>query len=119
MKKLLLVILLFASPVFATTRYVSTTGSDSNSCAASASSSTPKQHFTGGNGALACMSSGDVLIVRGGTYTETIDQGSGANLPSGSSGSPTTIQAFSGETVWLQPTGGNVGFHVVGTISYI
>src|SRR5206468_3541677 len=59
----------------------------------------------GASGALACMSGGDTLIVRGGTYNESIASGID-NIPSGSSGAPTTIQTATGETVWLKGTAG-------------
>jgi parallel beta-helix repeat protein len=53
-------------------RYIATTGSDSNSCDASKVSTTPKQNFTGANGAIACMGGADVLVVASGTYAESL-----------------------------------------------
>lgn len=117
-RALLALVILFAREAYATTRYVSTAGSDSNSCSSSTSSSTPKQHFTGVSGALACMSGSDTLIAAAGTYAESIDTTT-ANLPSGSAGSPTIIKAASGATVWIQPASGNFGIAIAGSYSYI
>jgi len=81
--------------------YVSTSGNDSNSCDASLSSSTPKRNFNGAQGALACLSAGETLLVRGGTYVEVIDN----VVMAGTSWANTIrIAAYPGETVWLKPT---------------
>jgi len=120
MKKLLAFIFFLSSPVWATDRYLATNtnnGNDSNSCAASTSIMTPKRNFNGVNGALACMSAGDRLIVRGGTYAEFISTFSGSNVPSNA-----TILAYDSvnEKVWLQPTGvGANGIFLTGTRSGI
>src|SRR6266850_7207273 len=46
----------------ATTYYVSTSGTDSNSCATSTSSgASAKRNILGASGAVACMASGDTL----------------------------------------------------------
>lgn len=97
-----------ASPALAATRYVATTGSDSNSCAASTSSSTPKRNLKGASGAIACMASGDTLIIKGGTYTENnIGAFADFQIPSGTNDSTrTTVRAETGETVILKPTSG-------------
>lgn len=83
-------VLLFASPAWAaTTRYVATTGSNSNTCADSTSIATPKLTFTGASGALACMSGGDTLKVVAGSYNDRL---LGSLIPIGSSGAPTIIE---------------------------
>jgi parallel beta-helix repeat protein len=96
---LLLACLLWAVPVWAATYYMSTTGSDANSCATAQNISTPKTTF---NSAIPCLSAGDTLIVRGGNYSQAIKTASISPFPEGSSWSnPITIKAASGETVWL------------------
>jgi hypothetical protein len=82
------------------TYHVTTTGSDSNSCALAQSTSAPKLTITN---ALTCLVGGDTLVVNAGSYNEGILN----NVPSGSSwGAPTRIVAAPGETVWLRPTSG-------------
>ncbi len=79
------------------TYYVSTTGSDSRSCAIVQSISTPKLTINSG---LGCASAGDTVLVRAGTYNETI-----ASVPSGTSWSnKVRLAAYPGETVWLTPS---------------
>lgn len=68
----------------ATTYYVATTGSDSNTCTQAQSISTPKQTIEAG---ITCLAdnSGDTLIVRDGTYNEVITPRPGSGrLPHGS-----------------------------------
>jgi hypothetical protein len=95
MKFWLVAILLCATRLEAATRYVSTSGSDSNSCAASQNIGTPKRNFQGASGALACMAGGDTLLVRGGTYTDWLNDTQTTPIPSGSSWSnKTRIAAY-------------------------
>lgn len=68
----MLLVLCFAASSEAVTRYVSTSGSDGNSCAASTSLGNAKRNLNGTNGGIACMSAGDVLEVDDGTYNEII-----------------------------------------------
>jgi len=96
--------------------YVAKTGNNGYSCSQAQSESTPKLTINAG---LACLASGDTLFVKGGTYAEWINPNSGSNLPSGSSGNPTTIKAFSGETVWLAPPSGDGAIYIGGNFSYI
>jgi parallel beta-helix repeat protein len=56
--------------------YVSKTGSNSNSCTQARSQSTAKLTIAAG---LACMASGDTLIIGNGVYTERIDSGANYN----------------------------------------
>lgn len=85
----------------AATYYVATTGNDANTCAQSQSTATPKRSF---NLALACMSAGDILYIRSGTYTEQIDIQT-VNL-TGTAGNYITIAGYPGETVTLSFTDG-------------
>jgi len=98
MKKLLLVVFFTMVPVLAHggTYYVAKTGSDNNSCSSAKSQSTPKLTIAAG---ASCLSPGDTLIVKAGTYTERLDN----PLPSGSAGAPTTMQANTGDVVTIQP----------------
>jgi len=82
--------------------YISTTGSDSNSCAAAQNISTPKLNLIGGSGVLSCLvpARGDIVNIRAGTYSDAI-----TSVVSGTSfDNAATIRAYSGETVTL--TGG-------------
>jgi hypothetical protein len=81
---------------------VATTGSDSNSCGSAQSSSTPKLTINAGAG---CLSGGDTLIVKSGTYAENL-----LNVfPSGSAGSPTIIRSDTPLTAIIQPPGPSYG----------
>lgn len=105
-----------ASPLHAATYYLATTGSDGNSCMASQTIGTPKQHFMGASGALACLASGDVLEVRAGTYPERLLN---PTIASGTSWLvKTLITAYNGETVWVE-TVSDVALQLTGTYSYI
>ena len=75
----------------AATFYVATTGSDGNPGTATA----PFRTLTKGTRTL---KGSDTLIVKGGTYADCYLQ-----LPSGSAGAPTTMQAAPGETVIIRP----------------
>src|SRR5215470_9513703 len=58
------------SAAFAKTYYVAASGgSDSNSCTAAQSVTTAKATI---NGAIPCMSGGDTLYIRAGTYNEVV-----------------------------------------------
>jgi hypothetical protein len=88
------------------TYYVAKTGSDNYSCRQAQSASTPKVTIAAG---LACLNNGDTLIIKNGTYEESINHN---QIPAGrgSWNSATTIMAASGETVLVQPkTGGKAG----------
>jgi hypothetical protein len=78
--------------------YVAKTGSDSNSCTQAQNQSTPKLTVAAG---ISCLSSGDTLNIKAGTYTERIGQ---STIPSGISYSgATTIQGSGSDIVVLQP----------------
>ena len=91
------------------TYYVATTGSDSNTCAQAQNINSPKKTIKGGIG---CMSGGDTLIIKGGTYNEAILSWI-TPIPNGLSWSlPTTIAGATGETVVIQPPAGQVAFWI-------
>src|SRR5438132_6053065 len=98
MKKLLLVMLFTMFPVLAhgATYYVAKTGSDSNSCTSAQSQSTPKLTINAGIG---CLSAGDTLIVKAGTYNETLPD----VIPSGTSNGNTIVKSEVQYGAILQP----------------
>src|SRR3990167_3742556 len=95
--------------------YVSTTGSDSNSCAAAQNINTPKRTL---NNAVSCLSAGKTLYIRGGTYKESLVNGV---IPPGDSwNNPVTIAAYPGETVIMRPDpGATFIFQFIGPQKYI
>jgi hypothetical protein len=97
----LLLLLLVPASGWTATYYVGTTGNDNNSCSAAQNIGTPKH--TIGN-ARNCLSAGDTLYVRGGTYQESNIGG----WPGGISwASPVTIKAYPGDAaaILLSPSG--------------
>ena len=97
--ELALMVLAWSSPAMATTYYVATTGSDSNTCVQAQSSLTPKLTISQG---VACISGGDTLIIAAGTYTGQQIY----NPPAGSDGAYTIIKGDpSGARPLLNPTG--------------
>lgn len=103
-KKVLLALLLLCVPnkSYAVNYYVSLpsntpAGSDARSCGVSANITTPKATVVSG---ITCLTPGDTLFVRAGTYNEGISY-----VPSGTSWSnKVRIANYPGETVWLAPT---------------
>lgn len=84
----------------AATYYVSPSpaGSDARSCAVSQTIGTPRATIVAG---ISCLSAGDTLLVRAGTYDELV-----GSTPSGTDWTnKVRIAAYPGETVWLHPTG--------------
>jgi parallel beta-helix repeat protein len=100
----LLIVLALASSSQAATYYVAATGGDnSRSCATAQTIGTPKLTI---NNALTCLSAGDTLNIRVGTYAESVSM---ANLAAGgTSGNPITIQSYQNEAVIIRPSSGNV-----------
>ena len=100
----------------AATYYVAKTGNNNNTCTQARSLSTPKNTIAAG---LSCLSRGDTLIIKAGTYLEVINR---RQVPSGISNSQrTTIKSAAGQTVTLKPkTGGIFGdvIHIWGQ-SYV
>jgi hypothetical protein len=69
---LLMLILIFPLSATGATYWVDiNSGNDSNSCSAATNSATPRQHISNG---VSCMSGGDTVIVRDGTYVEGVEQ---------------------------------------------
>jgi parallel beta-helix repeat protein len=67
-------------------------------------------------GGLACLVPGDTLLVRGGTYNESISN----NVPAGTSWSAKVrIAAYPGEVVWLKPLSGNFVIYFSANQQYI
>jgi hypothetical protein len=100
-----LAVTLVAVPVHAATYYVSTSGNDSNSCATARALSTPKRTITSG---LTCLSAGDTLHIRGGTYAEQLRLfGWAGGSQADSWSNPTTISAYPGEAVTIKPPAGS------------
>ena len=74
----------------AATYYVAKTGRDNNSCAQAQAQSTPRLTINSG---LGCLSAGDTLSIRAGTYTEAI-----SNPPGGTSWTnAVTMAGYPGE----------------------
>jgi len=89
---------------YGTTYYTARAGSDSNSCSQATSPSTPKLTINAG---LRCLSAGDTLDIRGGTYPERLSSFAGTAFPAGTSWSnPVTIQGHPGESVVIKPEPG-------------
>jgi len=96
----------------AATYYVSTAGNNSYSCAQAQSPATPRLTIAAG---LGCLAAGDTLLLRAGTYLESI-----SSIPSGTSWSnKVRMAAYAGETVWIQPSSGNWVVYFRGDMSYI
>jgi parallel beta-helix repeat protein len=93
-------------PTWAATYYVDiTNGADGVSCSTAQTIGTPKQHIMGASGGLACLSAGDTLLIRAGTYAEAIDSGS-QTIPTGTSwANAPLIAAYPGETVQITRLG--------------
>ena len=97
----------------AATYYVATNGNDSYSCAQAKNLSTPKRNITGAGG-MACLSAGDRLEIRAGTYAEVIRTSWAQTIPSGSSWTyATTIAAYGSETVTIR------GVNVYSPVRYV
>ena len=95
------------SPV---TYYVATTGNNANS------GTTIGSPFRTLNYAVSQLVAGDTLLVRGGTYAESLLN----VIPSGTSWSNLVrIKNYPSETVWMQPSSGNWVIYFDGTTSYI
>ena len=99
----------------ATVYHVATTGNDSRSCTTAQAISTPKATIVSG---ITCLSAGDTLYIRQGTYiSENLDT-TRINIPSGTSWSnPVTIAGYPGETVIMLR--GNIRMHGGAVTSYV
>jgi hypothetical protein len=98
-------LLLVTSPVWATTRHVAKAaqgGSDANSCVTSQNVATPKLTLAS---AVGCMAAGDTLLIRAGTYNESIIT---TTLTSGSASAYYTFQNYNGEVVTITQNNGGM-----------
>jgi hypothetical protein len=99
---------LLATTAEATTYYVDDIGSsfDTRTCVEAQSPSTPRGTIAGG---VACLDPGDTLLMRAGTYAETLGwtgwPGAGS-LPN-SWAEAITLSAFPGEVVTIRPNSGD------------
>src|SRR5262249_52766457 len=104
------IICVLAGSSFASTYYVANTGSNANSCTQAQSQASPR--LTIQAGVNCATNAGDVVIVKAGTYIESV-----TNWPaSGSSGNPITIKANPGDTVSWRGSGSDVS-SLTGAIS--
>lgn len=97
-------LLLVATQARGAEYFVSNSGVDTGrSCATATNPATPLLTIAAG---IACLSAGDTLLIRGGTYRQSIVSGT---IPGGTSWTnPVTIKGYPGETVlW----GATVGCH--------
>jgi parallel beta-helix repeat protein len=98
-----------ATDVEAATYYVSTSGSNANSCSTATSpGTTAKRNVAQG---LACLSPGDTLRIQAGTYTTADDRISTFRnpFPGGSAGAPTIIECETSLACTLAPNDGIPG----------
>jgi len=100
----------------AATYYVSLSGSDANSCAASQTIGTPKRSI---RNAVSCLRPGDTLYVRGGVYTASTDVIDNATPSGTSSSTRVTISGYPGESVTLRPPNGVHAFLLTNSQQYI
>jgi parallel beta-helix repeat protein len=84
----------------AATYYVDKSGDDANDCG-TAQDTTPEHAKQSITSALGCPSPGDTIIVRQGTYDETISTYI-LEIPSGTEGYPITLMANPGDTVTIE-----------------
>src|SRR5262245_11710073 len=84
----------------AATYYVDKSGNDANSCTA-AQDTAPENAKQSITSALGCPSPGDTIIVRQGTYDESISSYV-ITIPSGTKGYPITLMANPGDTVTIE-----------------
>lgn len=101
---LLVALLLWAAPVSAATYYVAKTGNDANNCTNAMSQSTPKLTINSG---LGCLSAGDELLIKEGTYAESIIDPAiaGTNWSN-----KVRIAHYMSDVVWLDPGAGGSGY---------
>lgn len=99
--RLVPLLLTLATPAAASTYYLAPAGSDARSCTTAQAIGTPKATFAS---AVTCLSAGDTLYVRAGTYAEALTW---FGWPGGTLGTnwatAITISAYQGELVTLRP----------------
>ena len=94
----------------AVTYYTGPAGSDGNTCVQAQTITTPKLTVVAG---LGCLASGETLIIRDGTYVESINN----TIPAGTVNARTTVQAENKNLAILRPTTGSASGGDVVTIS--
>jgi serralysin len=105
---------LTAVPATASTYYVSQSGNDANSCATATTTNQANNKRTIAAG-VACLSAGDMLRIRGGTYTGAADRidSEATTIRSGTSFSnAVTIAGYPGETVTIKPPDNHNGIRM-------
>lgn len=105
MVSIITILLLFwvmANDAVAAIRYVSLSGSDAVTCAASEDIATPKRTLVS---AVSCLQPGDTLYIRGGTWAGTDRVDITGQSKSGTADGWITIAGYPGETVVLQYSG--------------
>jgi hypothetical protein len=110
-RRILFICLLLGLPwtAEAATYWVSTSGSDNNNCLDTTTPQTTGAKRTINAGIACAAAAGDTLYIRGGTYSEPLDDQTAWG--SGTSARPITIAAYTGESVTmrLQPRSAGVG----------
>lgn len=114
---LVLALVLWAAQAQASTFYVATTGDDSRSCATAQTITTPRATVNAGVACLEAGAAGDTLLIRAGTYTESILNPSltGTNFTTGKY----RIAAYPSEAVTIRPFSGQFVFLFAGTQAYV
>jgi hypothetical protein len=95
---ILCLVLGISTSAWATTYYVATTGSNSNSCVQSQDITTPKLTVAAGIACLQVDAPGNTLYIRAGNYNENIDSNT-QTIPIGTASAYTRIAAYPGEAV--------------------
>jgi parallel beta-helix repeat protein len=88
------------------TYYVATSGSNSHSCSQAQNRATPKRTIKEG---MACMSGGETLMIKGGTYAECLTT---SDFKSGTAQARTVIKRHGTDQVTLKPHAGQC-HHVI------
>lgn len=94
--------------------FVATTGDDAKTCMQASNVATPKLTVAS---AISCLSNGDTLYLRGGTYNMTLNNTAIAG--GGSWATAKTIKAYPGETVWWTPSAGDFVVYFHGAQQYV
>jgi hypothetical protein len=110
---LFLIAVLVPAEVAAATYYVSKNGNDGYTCSQAQSESTPRRTVNAG---VSCLSAGDQLLVKAGTYAEGLIN----NIPPGTSWTnKVRVANYASDVVWLAPASGNRVIEFSGTQQYI
>src|SRR5262245_39072322 len=115
MVQLVLFFLLIATPAWSATYWVRPTGTDSGCTASDTPPATNAGYRstigTNSSSGIACLSSGDTLYVRTGTYTDSY-RGNSLSQPQipnglGTWATATQVKAYNGEVVTWRPASGH------------